>query len=101
MKYRRLLTILVILTAVAVACGDAGATSVTEKVRDEDAVRIGVRNDNPPLSFLDGSGAWVGFDVDLASAMADELGLTPELVVVSSVTPRTMTTEPSLNNVIT
>jgi polar amino acid transport system substrate-binding protein len=49
-------------------------------------VRIGVRNDNPPLSFIDSSGEWVGFDVDLAHAMAAQMGLEPELVVVDETT---------------
>jgi polar amino acid transport system substrate-binding protein len=49
-------------------------------------VRIGVRNDNPPLSFVTEEGEWVGFDVDLAHAIAAQLNLEPELIVVDGTT---------------
>ena len=60
--------------------------STADRVDEADAVRIGVRNDNPPLSFVDDSGEWVGFDIDLANAIAAELGVEPELVVVDGTT---------------
>ncbi|MCI0394548.1 MAG: transporter substrate-binding domain-containing protein [Chloroflexi bacterium] len=49
-------------------------------------VRVGIRFDNPPLSFVDESGAWVGFDVDLANALAGELGVDIEPVRVDETT---------------
>lgn len=60
--------------------------STLDRVNEAGVVRIGVRNDNPPLSFIDEDGNWVGFDVDLADALADELGLEYELVVVDGTT---------------
>ena len=69
------------------ACqGDQTAVSTYDQVLDSGVVRIGVRNDNPPMSFLDETGAWVGFDVDLANALAAQLGAEPELVVVDGTT---------------
>ncbi|MGI9596488.1 MAG: transporter substrate-binding domain-containing protein, partial [Acidimicrobiales bacterium] len=87
-------TILVGLIMVAAACGEAssaadngeGGTSTLDEVERTETVRIGVRNDNPPMSFIDGDGDWIGFDVDLAEAMADELGYDLELVPVNSTT---------------
>ncbi len=38
------------------------------------------------MSFIDESGAWVGFDIDLANAMAAQLGVQPELVPVDGTT---------------
>jgi polar amino acid transport system substrate-binding protein len=38
------------------------------------------------MSFIDASGNWVGFDVDLAAAMAEQLEVEYELVVVDGVT---------------
>jgi len=69
------------------ACG-AGNTAVSTaaRVREEGVVRIGVRNDNPPMSFINDNGDWVGFDIDLANAVAAQLGVTPELVVVDGTT---------------
>jgi polar amino acid transport system substrate-binding protein len=53
---------------------------------DEGTVRVGVRNDNPPMSFLNDGGEWVGFDIDLARATAEQLGAELELVVVDGTT---------------
>ena len=80
---------LIAAVALAVAsCGgdDDGTNSTAESVRESGTVRIGVRNDNPPMSFIDDDGEWVGFDVDLARALADELELEAELVVVDGTT---------------
>ncbi|MGI9646769.1 MAG: hypothetical protein ACR2O6_15795, partial [Ilumatobacteraceae bacterium] len=46
---------LAVIAAVALAaasCGDDDSASTAESVRESGTVRIGVRNDNPPLSFL-------------------------------------------------
>ncbi|MEM8923977.1 MAG: transporter substrate-binding domain-containing protein [Actinomycetota bacterium] len=64
----------------------ASVSSVLDSVGDAGVVRIGVRNDNPPMSFIDDDGDWVGFDVDLAEAMADEMGYELELVPVDGTT---------------
>lgn len=75
------------LTLLLAACTGAGSSQSTyEKVVESGVVRIGVRNDNPPMSFVDESGQWVGFDVDLARAVAEQLGAEPELVVVDGTT---------------
>ena len=69
------------------ACGAGSeAESTYDQVQESGIIRIGVRNDNPPMSFLDESGDWVGFDGDLANAMAKQLALEPELVVVDGTT---------------
>ena len=60
--------------------------SVLESVTEAGVIRVGVRNDNPPISFIDESGEWVGFDLDLARALGDELGLEVELVPVDGTT---------------
>ena len=60
--------------------------STYDQVKQAGKVRIGVRNDNPPLSFVDEGGNWVGFDVDLAEAMAQQFGVEYELVVVDGTT---------------
>lgn len=84
-KITKLLTI-VLSTLILIACQAAEPPSVYDRVQQEGTVRIGVRNDNPPMSFLDESGEWVGFDIDLANAIADEMGLEAELVVVDGTT---------------
>ena len=64
----------------------AQVESVLQRVEESGVVRIGVRNDNPPMSFIDDSGEWVGFDLELAEAVADELGAELELVPVDGTT---------------
>lgn len=84
--------ILFVLALIAAACGDSssaadgGAESTLDAVEGSGTVRIGVRNDNPPMSFIDGDGDWIGFDIDLAEAMADQLGYELELVPVDGTT---------------
>ncbi len=81
------LTITSLLIALlATACGSAPANSVYDKVEASSLVKIGVRNDNPPLSYVDESGNLVGFDVDLSNALVDELGVEAELVIVDGTT---------------
>ena len=60
--------------------------SLAEEIAARGTVRIGVRNDNPPLSFVTEGGEWIGFDVDLAHAIAAQMDLEPELLVVDGTT---------------
>ncbi|NCF69262.1 MAG: transporter substrate-binding domain-containing protein [Chloroflexi bacterium] len=79
--------LLLISIFLLVACDGGGtAESVYEQVMNDGIVRIGVRNDNPPMSFIDESGDWVGFDVELAEALAKQMGLEADLVVVDGTT---------------
>jgi polar amino acid transport system substrate-binding protein len=64
----------------------AQVDSVLDRVEETGTVRIGVRNDNPPMSFIDDSGEWIGFDLELAQALADELDAELELVAVDGTT---------------
>ena len=65
---------------------DSAGESTLAAVEASGVVRIGVRNDNPPMSFLDDEGEWIGFDLELAQAIADELGADLELVPVDGTT---------------
>ena len=88
MKIREFVLVLTAASIVASACssGTDEADSTLTGVEQSGVVRIGVRNDNPPMSFLDDRGEWVGFDVDLSRAIADLLGFELKLVVVDSTT---------------
>jgi len=83
--------LLIILAFVASACAGIASTaddssSTYDRVLSDGTVRIGVRFDNPPLSFIDDEGDWVGFDVDLANALVEELGVEIETVKVDELT---------------
>ncbi len=88
MNIRRFVLVLTAASIVASACssGTDEADSTLTRVEQSGVVRIGVRNDNPPMSFLDDRGEWVGFDLDLSRAIADLLGFELKLVVVDSTT---------------
>lgn len=88
-KQRTLFTTLIVLIMglLLAACGPAEVNpNVKERVMRDGVVRIGVRNDNPPMSFINDNGDWVGFDVEFAEALAAEMGLRAELVVVDGST---------------
>lgn len=72
----------------AVSSGDPSPQQGSRyaRVMSEGRVRIGVRFDNPPLSFTTEDGQWVGFDVDLANALAEKLGVQIEMVRVDETT---------------
>jgi polar amino acid transport system substrate-binding protein len=63
-----------------------GGDSTLDRVREAGKVRIGVRFDNPPLSFIDEDGDWVGFDVDLTNEIAERLDVDLEMVRVDEIT---------------
>ena len=82
---------LVVALLLASSCSGPSAAptprgSVFDSVMDRGVLRAGIRFDNPPHSFIDESGAWVGFDVDIAAALADELGVELERVRVDELT---------------
>jgi polar amino acid transport system substrate-binding protein len=60
--------------------------SVLEMVKERGVLRAGIRVDNPPHSFIAPDGRWQGFDVDIAEAIAEELGVKLEKVKVDELT---------------
>jgi polar amino acid transport system substrate-binding protein len=60
--------------------------TVLESVQEQGFLRAGIRFDNPPHSYIDEEGNWIGFDVDIAEALADELGVELEKVKVDELT---------------
>jgi polar amino acid transport system substrate-binding protein len=90
-----LLAGVLVLAAALAGCGGkaAGApaaagssASAVEQVKARGVIRVGIRSDNPPHSFTDDSGQWVGFDVDIANAVAKDLGVRLEPVKVDELT---------------
>lgn len=60
------------------------SAQVSSPVIGEDGtLRVGVNTENPPLAGM-GSGKIIGIDVDIASAIADQLGLKISIVDVGS-----------------
>jgi ABC-type amino acid transport substrate-binding protein len=96
--WRSLTALMLVLGAAALgACGDdedepdSAATTTTaaktfdagttmKKLQDAGEITIGVKFDVPPFGFKDTSGEVQGFDIDLAKAIADELGAKPKYI---------------------
>src|SRR6185503_626008 len=83
----------VILATGLIACNGRPTPPVTsppastlDTVRAAGTVRVGIRFDNPPLSYIDSNGNWIGFDVDLANELAERLGIKLEQVKVDETT---------------
>jgi polar amino acid transport system substrate-binding protein len=74
------------------ACGVLGASpayaqkSTLDSVKERGILRAGIRFDDPPHGFVTQEGSWVGFDVDIAEALAKDLGVKLEKVRVDELT---------------
>lgn len=90
-RHGRWLAVLLLLVVMG-ACEDASSGQVgsgetlLDDIKRRGVLNAGIRFDNPPHSFIDGDGSWVGFDVDIAEALADELGVRLEQVKVDELT---------------
>lgn len=84
---------LLLVTAALSGCSSAaGQTSATSQqslystVKSRGVLRVGVRPDDPPHSSLNSQGQLVGFDVDIATAIAKYWGVKLQLVTVNELT---------------
>lgn len=66
--------------------GPGAEASILDQVIDRGSVRVGVCLTLAPYGFYDEKGVEVGFDIDIAQRMADELGVKLELVEVQNKT---------------
>lgn len=57
---------------------------ISAQVAEAGKVRVGIGNANPPMNYIDDEGNWTGFDVDLANALAEEMGVELEMVEVNN-----------------
>jgi polar amino acid transport system substrate-binding protein len=79
-----LIGLFVVLTVAA--AGWSASAGTLESVQKNKKVRVGIRFDNPPLSYIDDRGRWVGFDVALAHELVKKMGHEIELVKVDETT---------------
>lgn len=77
MKLNKVVALLLIMVGILFA--DQLSTITTDKV-----IKVGVKADFEPFGFLDEKSQLVGFDVDIAKFIASELGVSIELVPVTS-----------------
>jgi len=84
------ISLLIFAAAAVGGCSRAAAqtdsTSLLDRVKAAGVLKVGTRVDNPPHSFYDPNGNWVGFDVDMATAVAKAWGVRLQLVKVDELT---------------
>jgi ABC-type amino acid transport substrate-binding protein len=66
--------------------GASTAQSLYTIVKSRGVLRVGVRPDDPPHSYLNSQGHLAGFDVDVATAIASYWGVKLQLVTVNELT---------------
>lgn len=65
---------------------EKGNGSLLDQIKAAGVVKVGTRVDNPPHSSYDANGTWVGFDNDIATALAKRWGVKLEMVKVDELT---------------
>jgi polar amino acid transport system substrate-binding protein len=75
MKRSRIAVLVVLALVVGMVSSAVAAKSIYDEVKKKGVIRIGHGTDVPPLSLIDPKdGSLKGFDIDLAKAMAEEIG---------------------------
>lgn len=76
------------LTSCSSAAGSATSSlqSLYTTIKKSGVLKVGIRTDDPPHSFLNSKGQLVGFDVDIANAIAREWHVKLDIVPVSELT---------------
>lgn len=78
MKKSAFITVLFLISTILAACGGGKATSEEGyELVDEGKFTYAASGEFKPFSVTDGSGNMSGFDIDVAEAVAEELGLEP------------------------
>jgi polar amino acid transport system substrate-binding protein len=80
---KKLISIFLILAAFTLflaACGGSDADDLLGEIEDRGTIRVSTDANYAPQSYLDESGNFVGFDVDVATEIAERLGVEVEFV---------------------
>lgn len=72
--------ILAALTLLLAACGGGEADDLLGEIEERGTIRVSTDANYAPQSYLDESGNFVGFDVDVATEIAERLGVEVEFV---------------------
>ncbi|MEO0443903.1 MAG: transporter substrate-binding domain-containing protein [Pseudomonadota bacterium] len=65
---------------------ESGKMACPSAITKKGNLVAGIRQDNPPHSFINAKGEWVGFDVDIAQGLADYCGVKLKRVPVDELT---------------
>ncbi len=67
----------------ALAAAPAQAAT-PEDIKKKGVVTFGIITDQPPFSYIDGNGQNKGYDIDLTKIIAEDLGVKPRYVTITS-----------------
>ncbi|HEX9156976.1 MAG TPA: transporter substrate-binding domain-containing protein, partial [Syntrophales bacterium] len=82
---KRLLTVATALLLLGTLAVPAFAADTLDDVRKKGVLVVGVKDSTPPFGFMDSrSGEIIGYDVDIAKAVANKLGVRLEIKPVTS-----------------
>jgi putative glutamine transport system substrate-binding protein len=89
-KFISLLTALIMVTLLPAACGNNENQTTTAKIIENGQIVVGVKTDVPYFSYFDeASGAYIGYEIELAEMIAEELLGSRERIQFVPVTTRT------------
>jgi len=71
-----------------------------DRIRARGAIRVGYRGDDLPFSFRGEDGKLIGHDIDLAHALANDLGVRLELVSIDDAQPAELIADGSIDLVM-
>ncbi|SDZ02602.1 glutamate transport system substrate-binding protein [Amycolatopsis xylanica] len=97
MRVKSLTTLGVVLVLLA-SCGSGGSAldSLVKRASDRNHLTIGTRFDQPGLSERTLDGRVVGFDIDVAKYVANELGVSPDEITWRETEPKSR--EPDISS---
>jgi polar amino acid transport system substrate-binding protein len=75
-----LLMILALLGLILAACGGSEADDLLGEIEERGTIRVSTDPNYAPQSFLDEDGNFIGFDIDVATEIANRLGVEAEFV---------------------
>ncbi len=76
------LGLLIIITLLMTACGQKDPENVLEAVEQAEVIKIAVSADYPPFMYVDESGEFTGYSIDVDRELAERLGVELELIDV-------------------
>jgi polar amino acid transport system substrate-binding protein len=74
-KVSILLVMLFLLVGALIGCAQQDTDSVLNKIQEEGKVVVGTSADYPPYEYVDESGEYTGFDIELMTEIADRMGV--------------------------
>jgi len=86
MKRNGILLVVTMILFMSFVPSAVAAKSIIDKVKKEGVIKVGIQTTVPPMGYIDEKGNWTGFDVDLAEAVAQKLGVKLEKINVNTKT---------------